>query len=274
MQHSCSISGSSSSQPSGQSRPVVTPFARALAILSSFTPADRWLCNRELAVRAGLPASTVTRLTRTLIALGYLRCDSSSRRFCLNPSALALGYRAAADIEIREAAHDRMRLFADRHQVHVQLSVRNRLDLVVIDGCCTNSIPAALQLEIGSRSGLASSAAGWALLASLPDAERDFLFKSAELHRSSDTTETWKHVRRRSADAIGQVRESGFCVALGESGRPMTMVSAPVRLPGEAPLAVSCMGPSMLLGRARSTRELGPALVRMAGEITLSSRLP
>ena len=48
------------------------------------------------------------------------------------------------------------------------------------------------------------------------------------------------------------------------------MVAAPIQWPGEAPLAVSCMGPSALLGRTRSVRELGPALVRMAQDIRLS----
>jgi IclR family transcriptional regulator, positive regulator for flagellar biogenesis len=253
--------------------PVVTPFARALAILSAFTPEDRWLCNSDLSERARIPASTVTRLTRTLIVLGYLCGDTGKRRFRLGPSALALGYRAAADIEIHEAAHQRMHLFAERHQVHVHLCTRNRLDVVVIDSCCTSTIPASLQPAIGTRLSLASSAAGWALLASLPEAERDYLLRSAELQPACDWSEKWGHLGRRPSEAIGQVREGGFCVALGQSGQPMTMVAAPIALPGEAPLAVSCMGPSMLIGRARSERELGPALVRMAQEIQHSRAL-
>ncbi|VVE50214.1 IclR family transcriptional regulator [Pandoraea terrigena] len=257
-------------------RPVVTPFARALDILNAFTPDDRWLCNGDLAARAHLPASTVTRLTRTLVALGYLRCDASKRRFRLGSSALALGYRAAAQIELREignSAHQRMRSFADCHHVHVHLCARNRLDLVVIDSCCTSTIPESLQPAIGTRLALASSAAGWALLASLPDEERDYLLQSAEQQPEGEWSETWGHLRHRSYEAIGQVRHGGFCVALGKSGQPMTMVAAPIQLPGEAPLAVSCMAPSMLIGRERSLHELGPALVRMAQDIQHSRAL-
>ncbi|WP_051481706.1 IclR family transcriptional regulator [Paraburkholderia nodosa] len=277
MDRSYSPDASATSNPGAVNHgPIVTPFARALAILSAFTPVDRWLCNSDLSERAGIPASTVTRLTRTLLALGYLCCDSGKRRFRLGPSALALGYRAAADIEIHEAAHQRMHLFAERHRVHVHLCARNRLEVVVIDSCCTSTIPASLQPAIGTRLGLASSAAGWALLASLPDAERDYLLRSAALQPSRKWSEKWGHTGRRTSEAIGQigqVREDGFCVALGQTGQPMTMVAAPVQLPGEAPLAVSCMGPSMLVGRARSERELGPALVRMAQEIQHSRAL-
>lgn len=285
MDRSYSPAASAMSNPGAiKHGPLVTPFARALAILSAFTPEDRWLCNSDLSERAGIPASTVTRLTRTLLALGYLCCDNGKRRFRLGPSALALGYRAAADIEIHEAAHQRMHLFAERHHVHVHLCARNRLDVVVIDSCCTSTIPASLQPAIGTRLGLASSAAGWALLASLPDAERDYLLsnllRNAAPQPARESSDRWGHPGghrgRRPSEAIGQigqVREDGFCIALGQSGQPMTMVAAPIQLPGEAPLAVSCMGPSMLVGRARSERELGPALVRMAQEIQHSRAL-
>lgn len=244
-------------------RPIVTPFARALSVLSAFSPRDRWLCNGDLAQRTGLPASTVTRMTRTLMALGYLRHAADARRFCLSPSALALGYRAAAETEIHHAANRRMAEFAERHHVHVHLSSRDRLDLVVIDSCRTSALPASLQPGIGTRLALASSAAGWALLASLPDTERNYLLRSAE-HRPQGAR---RQKRLHPSEAIGQVRKDGFCVAPGEAGQPMTMVATPIQLPGQAPLAVSCMGPSTLMGRARSERELGPALVRMAQEI-------
>ncbi len=257
-----------------KSRPMVTPFARALSVLTAFTSADRLLCNSELAQRTGLPASTVTRMTRSLVILGYLRCAAGTRKFCLDPSVLALGYKAAADAEVHRVANQRMSIFAERHRVHVHLSTRDRLDLVVIDSCSTSAMPESLQLGIGFRLGLASSAAGWALLASLPEAERSYLLQSVEHRPQHGSEQEWSraqgHMRRRSSEAMSQVREGGFCVALGQSGQPMTMVAAPIQLPGQAPLAVSCTGPSMLMGRTRSERELGPALVRMAQEIQLS----
>lgn len=266
--HRTSSPRRSASSPLGseaERRPIVTPFARALSILSAFTPQDRWLCNGDLAQRTGLPASTVTRMTRTLMSLGYLRCATDARRFALSPSVLGLGYRAATEAEIHRAANGHMADFAERHHVHVHLSSRDRLDLVVIDSCRTSALPASLQPGIGTRLALASSAAGWALLASLPETERSYLLRSAE-HHPQDAEEP---MRLHSSKAIGQVRKDGFCVALGKSGQPMTMVAAPILLSGHAPLAVSCMGPSTLVGRARSERELGPALVRMAQEIQL-----
>lgn len=249
---------------------MVTPFARALSILAAFAPGERWFSNSDLVARTGLPASTVTRMTRTLVTLGYLRCAADTHKFRLSASVLSLGYRAAAETEILRTANQRMRRFAEHHHVLVNLSSRDRLDLVVIDSCHTNALPESLQPGIGTRLGLTSSAAGWALLACLPDDERTYLIQSAANHPQGDD----RRLQWRSREAIGQVRKDGFCVALGETGQPMTMVAAPIQLPDQAPLAVSCIGPSMLIGRSRSVRELGPALVRMAQEIQYSQGCP
>lgn len=247
----------------GKSRPTVAPFARALSLLAAFTPHERWLGNSELVVRTGLPASTVTRIAHSLVTLGYLRHAPERRKFCLASSVLALGYGAAAQSEVQILTNPHMRAFAKRHQVHVSLCARDRLDLVVIDRCETPALPASLQLDLGTRLGLATSAAGWALLAVLPEQERQYLMQSAVRPPAHD----WSHLHRRSNEAMGQVREGGFCVAPGGAGQPMTIVAAPVRLQGRAPLALSCMAPSKLMNRHHTLRELGPALASMAREI-------
>lgn len=245
------------------SRPTVTPFARALSLLAAFSPDRRWLGNCDLVAHTGLPASTVTRIAHSLVTLGYLRYAADRRKFCLAPSVLALGYGAAAEAEVQRLTNERMRAFARQHQVHVNLSTRARLDLIVIDSCQSPTLPASLQLDVGARLGLTTSAAGWALLASLPEVERHYLMRSADHRPQRDSS----RLRLRSSEAMGQVREGGFCVSPGEAGQPMTMVAAPIRLPGHAPLAISCMGPSTLMNRIRTVRELGPALVCMAQEI-------
>jgi DNA-binding IclR family transcriptional regulator len=249
--------------PTQRNRPTVAPFARSLSLLAAFTAEARWLGNSDLVARTGLPASTVTRIAHSLVKLRYLRYAADRRKFCLAPSVLALGYGAAAEMEVQRLTLDRMRAFARQHQVHVNLSTRARLDLIVIDSCQSPTLPASLQLDVGTRLSLTTSAAGWALLASLPEGERHYLMRSADHHPQAGNG----RLRLRSSEAMGQVREEGFCVSPGEAGQPMTMVAAPIRLPGQAPLAVSCMGPSTLMNRTRTVRELGPALVCLAQEI-------
>ena len=77
------------------------PFARALSVLSAFSPQDRWLGSRELALRAELPASTATRIAQSLTRLGYLVHDPIERKYRLGMPVLALGYGAIANSEVQ-----------------------------------------------------------------------------------------------------------------------------------------------------------------------------
>ncbi|WP_332452227.1 IclR family transcriptional regulator [Burkholderia ubonensis] len=85
---------------------TATPLARGLAILCAFGPDKGWLGNREIALETGIPAPTVSRLLQSLVALGYLHHDDSSRKYALAPAALSLGYAAVADPGIRADAAD------------------------------------------------------------------------------------------------------------------------------------------------------------------------
>ena len=57
----------------GKDRNFVTALARGLEILECFKFEDRYLGNREIVEKTGLPKATVSRLTHTLTELGYLR---------------------------------------------------------------------------------------------------------------------------------------------------------------------------------------------------------
>ena len=56
----------------GTDRRFATTLSRGLSVLRAFRPSDDGLGNAEIAARTGLPKSTVSRLTYTLQALGYL----------------------------------------------------------------------------------------------------------------------------------------------------------------------------------------------------------
>src|SRR6218665_4155176 len=72
---------------------LVTALARGLELLRCFRPQDRWLAHQELARRTGLPQATVSRLSFTLVSLGYLRHRPVSGEYALSPPLLPLGFR-------------------------------------------------------------------------------------------------------------------------------------------------------------------------------------
>jgi DNA-binding IclR family transcriptional regulator len=244
------------------SGPMVAPFARALSLLAAFTPQDQWLGTRELAVRTDLPASTVTRIAHSLVLLGYLRHSPSHRGYRLAAPVLALGY-GATSAHVQGTARSRMQPFAEQHKVHVNLSSRDRLDVVVLESCSSLQGPLAPSLNPGMRLGIASSPIGWALLAALPDPERYYLLERVE-HRNP---RAWPTLRRRSSEAFAQVQQAGFCSSLGQWGCALAVVAAPVRVDGHEPLVVGCVDSSGQLTRARVERELGPRLLALTAAI-------
>jgi DNA-binding IclR family transcriptional regulator len=239
---------------------MVAPFARALLLLSVFTPQDPWLCIRELAARTDLPASTVARIAQTLVLLGFLRQSPEGRRYRLGAPVLALGYGATANYVQCSA---RMQQFAEQHRVHVTLSTRDRLDLVVLESCRSLQAAPALNPPVGVRSGMASSPVGWALLAALPDLERCYLVE----HMERRDPRGWPLLRRRFCEATAQVQQSGFCFSLGDCERELAVVAAPVLAEGQAPLVAACIGSAVQMTRARIERELGPRLLTLARSI-------
>jgi DNA-binding IclR family transcriptional regulator len=242
---------------------MVTPFARALSLLGAFTPQDRWLGNRELAARTGMPASTVSRIAQSLVVLGYMHYHAEDRKYRLAAPVLALGYAVIANSELQRAAREHMQAYADLQHVHVNLSTRDRLELIVLESFSGADSPLSLNLHVGARVGIASSPMGWALLAALPELERYYLMENVERRHPRE----WPRLRRRLGEAIAQVYELGYCTSIAEWDRDLGIIAAPVMVEGHAPLVIACIGAATQFTRARVQRELGPRLLAAAAAI-------
>ncbi|TCK35072.1 IclR family transcriptional regulator [Paraburkholderia sp. BL8N3] len=240
--------------------PTVMPLARALSILSAFTPQEPWLGNQEIALETGIPAPTVSRMLRSLVALGYLRHAPERRKYRLAATVLSLGYAAIAHSSVQRLARLEMQAFADKNETYVVLASRDRLDLIVLETCASREASIDLKLAVGTRLGIASSPMGWALLAALPELERFYLLGNVERKAGRD----WPHLRRRMSEGISQVHETGFCMSLGEWEPELAIVAAPLTIPDHTPFVLACIGRSARMGRARVQRELGPRLVAAA----------
>lgn len=243
-----------------ESEVMVAPLARGLAILSTFGPHQAWLGNLEIATATGIPAPTVSRLLKSLVALGYLRHDRLRRRYGLQPAALALGYAAVADADVQRIAGDAMQKFAEATGTYVVLAARDGLDVVILDTCAGSSAVLDLPLLPGVRAQVAYALTGNALIALLPDGELRYLLDALERQTGRD----WPALGRRIAGNIAQVRELGFCTLSGAWAPELAVVSAPLPLPGRPPLALTCVGRVVRMAHTRIERELGPRLVAMA----------
>ncbi|MFC4345935.1 IclR family transcriptional regulator [Cupriavidus numazuensis] len=150
-----------------RNRHFVTALARGLDVLSCFSGGESVLANHEIAKLCGLPKSTVTRLTYTLTKLGYLHFVTDRGKYRLGIATAALSSSMVANFDVRQVARPYLTSLAAETGAVVGLATRDRLSMLYLE-CCHSTSIVTLSLNVGSRTPLATSASGLALLAALP----------------------------------------------------------------------------------------------------------
>jgi DNA-binding IclR family transcriptional regulator len=250
-------------------RQFVTALHRGLDILRAFTPDDRMgLGNRELAARTGLPNSTVSRLTYTLLKLGYLTYDDATGRYRMGVPVLGLGYACLGGIKVREAAQPLMQQLADEcgDGVLVALGGRDDLTMTYIAAARAARGMISLQLNVGSRISLGRSAMGRAYLAVAAPEERADLMDRLSKRAGP---EHWPRLRDEIEEAAEQVRTRGFYCNPGQWQPDINAVAVPFAAPqGDGPpMAFNLGGPAYVLPRERLEQELGPKLLHLVNTV-------
>lgn len=247
-------------------RHFVTALARGLDVLGAFRSRDRMLGNQELARRCGLPKSTISRLTYTLSKHGYLERandGSGNTGYRLSSAVLGLGSAMLARMDMRQLARPLMQELADRSQAMVSLGMRDRLGMIYVENCRSESA-LTLSLDVGSRIPLATTAMGRAYLALCAQAERDSLMQRIrELDEAA-----WPRVREGIERALAGHRELGCCSSFGEWQTDVNAIAIAFRPPGGGPImAINCGGPGFSLPCQFLLDEVRPALLALAGQL-------
>ncbi|WP_211090241.1 IclR family transcriptional regulator [Pseudothauera nasutitermitis] len=243
-------------------RQFVTALARGLEVLRCFSAQTRLLSNSELAARTGLAKSTVSRLTHTLLRLGYLRQDEASGRYRVTPAVLALGQAALGNTRVREIARPLMQDLAEYAQVQVALSTRERLDMIYLENCRPRAL-VTLKVDPGVQLPIVSTSIGRAFLCGLPAAERDYLLGHARQRAPDNWAATEAGIRK----AMAEHRVLGYCTSLGDWKRETNAVAVPLRCPDHDLLVLSASGPAFALTAERIEKDLGPRLAYLARAI-------
>ncbi len=244
-------------------RQFVMALARGLDVLRVFRAEDGPLGNQEIARRTGLPKPTISRLTYTLTQLGYLSYDRRLGVYALGGGALALGYVALANLDVRRVARPLMQELADICDASVGLGARDRLNMLYVENCEGRNV-VALRVAAGSRIPLGQSAMGRAYIAGLTDKERTPLIDQI-VRKFPDEKQT---IVRGIERAIRDIERRGFCLAIGDWRKDINGVGAPLALPNGAGLyALNCGGPGYLLKGKDLEETYGPMLVQVAQKV-------
>ncbi len=228
-----------------QDRHFVKALARGLMILETFANTGKtWMQVSEIAEQVGLPKPTVARFVRSLESLGHLHYSANRRQYRLGAPVLTLGFAARQPFTLGEMLRPHLQNLADTYNVHASLAKRDRLDALEVLVCHSKSTLMTLKLDIGSRLPLAGTATGTALLAHLPEKERDVIYdRLRERHGSN-----WERLLQRINDGLNEIKDRGFVTAYRSWATDINGVSVPIRsLSGAPTYALACGAPAALL---------------------------
>jgi DNA-binding IclR family transcriptional regulator len=243
-------------------RSFVVALSRGLDVLRAFHPNDGLLGNQELAARTNLPKPTISRLTYTLTKLGYLTPVPRFEKYQLAPSAMALGYAALANLGVRHLSEAYREELMRETGGAVAVGGRDRHSMIYFGQSRTGLL--GVQLDVGSRVPIATTAMGRAYIWALPDEDRAALLRELRDHYGN----RWSKMRDGIERAGEMLARNGFTISAGEWQEDVHAVGVPLKLnDGTGPYAFNCGAPAFRFTEDRLINDIGPRLVTMVRNI-------
>jgi DNA-binding IclR family transcriptional regulator len=245
-------------------RQFATTLARGLQLLRCFTPEQPVLGNKELSQRLGLPASTISRLTYTLTAMGYLSPTEHYGKYQLGSGVLSLGNPLLAQFTLRRQARPLMMELAQEVGGTVSIGIRDRYTIVYIESVRAYS-KRIYPIEVGTSHSLAGTAVGRACLMSCRPPQREALVNQLRVK----APEEWRRYGTRLMESIRQYPRHGCCVQVGEVYPDVQAVAVPLgHINRGEPAAINCSFQGRELDEAWLRRDIASRLHALARQIT------
>jgi DNA-binding IclR family transcriptional regulator len=244
-------------------RNFVVALSRGLEVLRAFRPNDGLLGNQEIAARTNLPKPTVSRLTYTLTKLGYLSRVPRFEKYQLAPAAMALGYAALANLGVGRLSEPYREELMRATGGAVAVGGRDRHSMIYF-GQSRNGLTLGVQLDVGSRIPIATTAMGRAYIWALSPEQRAALLRELREHYAS----RWPRMRDGIARCAETIGKHGFAISVGEWQDDVHAVGVALKLnDGTGPYAFNCGAPAFRFTEDRLRNDIGPRLVAMVRNI-------
>ncbi len=230
---------------------------RGIDILRAFRPSVDTLGNGEIAERTGLPRSTVSRLTKTLVEFGMLDEVRTERSYRLAAAVLSLGHAVRVGSPVLKVLGPLMRAESTRRRLNVGLATADRAMMVYLESIRYNPRPVLRSIVAGQQVPMELTSLGRAYLAGIPDVDRDGLIALFRRRSAAATKALINQVQK----SIRAIRRDGYCAVSWQPG--VLAVATPIMLEGlpvyALNMSVQDVEPSEVLGA-----ELGEYLIAFA----------
>lgn len=240
--------------------PLNRSLKRGVAILRAFRPGTELLGNGELAERTSLPRASISRLTQTLIEVGYLEYCAPQRAYRLGAPVLTLGHAMRSGSPVLRVATPPMTALARRLRINVGLAVRDGDEMVYLESVRFNTEGSQRSVVSGQRVPIELTALGRAWLAVAPETERKMLLAQLKVKRRK----RWRKLEKEVGEAAARVKQNGYCVA---SWQPQVIALATPLLSARHPIHVLNVSMTTEEPLKSVIRVLEPPLLALAAHL-------
>lgn len=213
------------SQEADQSKNTVRSLVKGFRVLEAFTAQEPELTIAEVARKAGLDNATAFRLLNTLTEIGYAERIPNSRKFRLGLKVLDLGFSAIARSDLRTRARPILRSLTGEINEAASIGVMDGSDILYVERMQAGFVRLGVDIRIGSRIPVYSSAIGHAILAWLPRETQISILQLQPRKKLTDTTPTDLD---EILERLVRVRERGYAISDQETVSGLYVLAAPV----------------------------------------------
>lgn len=250
---------------------LVKSAGRVLEILEYFDDLQRHSTVMEIADALGYPQSSTSALLRSLVTMGYLNYDAHTRTYITSSRVALLGSWVNSPFFAEGAIISMMKELNEQTHDTVVLGMRNGQHVQYIHVIqATNH--ARLHMTLGTVRPLAASGAGYAVLATMTDAEvtRIVMRVNAEAREGEPLIKV-----RDLLEKLAAIREKGYAFTCDMVTRGGGMIAAPLpRMAGQPQMIIGIGGISEVMRqredflaqalRTQIERRFGPQMRQVA----------
>ena len=202
---------------------VVQPVMKALKVLELVARHGHEIALTAVSKELKIPKTTTFRYLQTLTAAGFLDHNRATDRYNLGPQLRAIARADASVSKVRELARPAMIELMQDFNETVNLAVKGNGRVVYIDLIEANR-SLRMQARIGESHPMHSTALGKAILAFLPEAERQRQLDLPLTERTGRTLLEREEIERQ----LRQVARTGYATEMGENEDGAMCVGVPI----------------------------------------------
>ena len=233
---------------------------RGVALLRAFRPGSELLGNGELSERTGLSRATVSRLTQTLVAAGYLEYDSMHRAYRLGAAVLSLGHAMRSGSSVLRVTTPLMTALARRLRINVGLAVQDLDEMVYLESLRFNARASQRLIVSGHRVPIELTALGRAFLAVAKEPGRSALIARLK----AKGRKRWPAIEQAIAEAASSIERKRYCFATWQP--EVIALATPLVIEGR-PVHVLNVSVTSEESTARVVKSLETPLLELAAQL-------